>query len=133
MFTSELTFPNQLQARKLTTAVISIYHVEAKSQQPATSRATKLYKYDLKMLLSTAEHQPAAAAASAAAGDGGDVVRALSIVADEIIYAFRIGCFLHVLPLHLLQLLEAEPLSNMHPRLVLLLSLKLSPNTITID
>ena len=33
------------------------------------------------------------------------MLRGLSVLfADEIIYTFRIGCFLHVLPLHLLQL-----------------------------
>ena len=56
--------------------------------------------------------------------EGGVAARALAIVADEIIHAFRSGCFLHVLPLHLLQLLlpEAEPLSKMHTGLVFLLS-----------
>ena len=56
--------------------------------------------------------------------EGGDAARALAIVAVEIVNAFRIGCFLHAIPLHLLQLLllEAEPLSKIHPRLVLLLS-----------
>ena len=33
--------------------------------------------------------------------EGGDAARALAIVVDETMYAFRIGSFLHVLPLHL--------------------------------
>ena len=73
------------------------------------------------------EHQPVAVAAAAAAGGGGmesaDAARALAIAADDIIYAI-IGYSMHVLPLHLLQLLilKVEPLSKMHPGLVLLLS-----------